>query len=311
MHASEPNHITVVTERHAGQDVTINVRDFGGAGPVALLHHANGFSAGTWALVAPGLARHFRVFALDARGHGDSTAAGATDEPDLACFIRDEIAVAEALCLRCDVPRIAFGIGSSFGGVVTAIAASRRAGLFERIALLDPPIIATPALYRHLGLPVPAGQEEKKRPPTEQTRRRRAHFPSLDDARASWRAKGMFATWPDDAFELYLAECLRPAPDGGVELKCSPNVEAHVFEAADNTNVLDYAHAVQVPVLYARAGRGFFPAEYCQRVAGLFPDCRYEEIDGGHLLPLEAPDAVVDHLLEFAGIEDRYVDAPK
>ena len=38
--------------RHDGHDVAINVRDFGGSGPLALLHHANGFAAGTWALVA-------------------------------------------------------------------------------------------------------------------------------------------------------------------------------------------------------------------------------------------------------------------
>jgi len=304
MHTASRNSIPVVTERFEGHDVTINIRDFGGSGPVALLHHANGFSAGTWTFVARKLNRHFHVFAIDARGHGDSDAAGATEGVDLSCFVSDETAVAKALCTRCEVPKIAFGIGSSFGGIVTAMAEASRPGLFERIALLDPPIIPTPALYRHLGLPVPAGQEEKKRPPTEQTRRRRAHFPSLDDARASWRTRGMFASWPDDAFELYLAECLRPAADGGVELKCAPSVEAYVFEATDNLNVLDYAPAVEVPVLYARAGKGFFPAEYCKRVARLFPDCRYEEIDGGHLLPLEAPDATVDRLLEFAGIDD-------
>lgn len=113
----------------------------------------------------------------------------------------------------------------------------------------------------------------------------------------------MFSGWSDEAFELYLAECLRPAADGGVELKCAPSIEAHVFEATDNMDVLDYAHAVEVPVLYARASKSFFPAEFCERVAGLFPNCRYEEIEGGHLLPLEAPDAVVDRLLAFAGIE--------
>ena len=80
---------------------------------------------------------HFRVFAFDARGHGESDAVGATDDQDLSCFVRDEIAVAEELCRQCDVPRIAFGIGSSYGGVVTALAEASRPGLFARIALLD------------------------------------------------------------------------------------------------------------------------------------------------------------------------------
>lgn len=300
MHAAGADTFSVAIEHRDGRYVSINVRDFGGSGPVALLHHANGFSAGTWAFVAPRLVSQFRVFALDARGHGESAAVGATDEPDLSGFVADEITVAEALCTRCAVPRIAFGIGSSFGGVVTAAAAARRPGLFERIALLDPPIIATPALNRHFNLSASPAEEARKAARIEQTKKRRSHFPSLDDARASWRNRGIFANWSDAAFELYLAECLRPAADGGVELKCMPSVEAHVFSATDNTCALDYAPLVEVPVLYARSSRGFFPADFCERVAKLFPDCRYEEIDGGHLLPLEAPVAVADRLLAFA-----------
>ena len=115
----------------------------------------------------------------------------------------------------------------------------------------------------------------------------------------------MFAGWSDQAFDLYLAECLRPAADGGVELKCAPSIEAHVFVATDNMKVLDYAPAVEIPVLFVHASRGLFPAEFCRRVAGLFPSCRYEEIEGGHLLPLEAPEAVVEHLLAFAESGDN------
>jgi pimeloyl-ACP methyl ester carboxylesterase len=301
MNAASPRNISIATERRDGRDVTINVREFGGSGPVALLHHANGFSAGTWALVARRLVRHFHVFAIDARGHGDSDATGATDDDDLNCFVNDEIAVVEALCRRCDVPRIAFGIGSSFGGIVTAAAEATRPGLFERIALLDPPITATVEFNRRFGLDLPTGKEQKE-PLIEQTKRRRAHFPSLDDARTSWRTKGMFAEWSDEAFELYLAECLRPSADGGFELKCAPIVEAHVFAAVEHMEVLDYAPAVRVPVLYARAANGFFSAEFCESVASLFPDCTYEEIEGGHLLPLDAPDATAERLLAFAGI---------
>lgn len=294
------NSLTVVTERRDGRDIHINVLDFGGSGPVALLHHANGFCAGTWSLVARELTRHYHVFALDARGHGDSDAAGAMDGSDLSVFVQDEIAVAEALCRLCDVPRIAYGIGSSFGGVVTAAAEAAHPGLFERMALLDPPIIATPELNRHLGLPMPT-RDEWQGPPVAQTRKRRAHFPSRNEASSSWRTRGMFASWPDEAFELYLSECLRPSADGGVELKCSPMVEAHVYLATDNMSALTYAPAVRVPVLYARASRGLFTSGFCAAVASLFPDARFEEIEGGHLLPLEAPGAVVAHLLDFSG----------
>ncbi len=53
--------------------VEISLVDWGGEGPLALLHHANGFCAGIWGLVAERLRRRYRVIGMDARGHGDSS----------------------------------------------------------------------------------------------------------------------------------------------------------------------------------------------------------------------------------------------
>ena len=56
-----------------GKMLKLRLRDFGGQGkPIALLHHANGFCAGTWQLVASKLINQFHVVAIDARGHGES-----------------------------------------------------------------------------------------------------------------------------------------------------------------------------------------------------------------------------------------------
>ena len=49
------------------------VQDWGGEGPLALLHHANGFCSALWAGVAERLRGRFRVIAMDARGQGDSS----------------------------------------------------------------------------------------------------------------------------------------------------------------------------------------------------------------------------------------------
>src|SRR5262249_31953939 len=57
----------------AGRGVELGVLDWGGDGPLALLHHANGFCAALWAPVAEELRARFRVVALDARGHGESS----------------------------------------------------------------------------------------------------------------------------------------------------------------------------------------------------------------------------------------------
>src|SRR6478752_6078524 len=49
------------------------IYDFGGEGPVALLHHASGFCTGVWRRIARELRRGYRVIGFDARGHGDSS----------------------------------------------------------------------------------------------------------------------------------------------------------------------------------------------------------------------------------------------
>src|SRR5690606_14772791 len=57
----------------AERGVEIALLDWGGDGPLVLMHHANGFCAGTLGLVAEALVPAFRVIGMDARGHGDST----------------------------------------------------------------------------------------------------------------------------------------------------------------------------------------------------------------------------------------------
>ena len=77
--------------------VEIALLDWGGSGPLALLHHANGFCAATWALLAERLRPHYRVVALDARGHGDSTCPAPGPAYRWTEFMHDFVAVAEHL----------------------------------------------------------------------------------------------------------------------------------------------------------------------------------------------------------------------
>jgi len=287
----------VVNNPPTGGTLSLSVKEFGGAGkPIALLHHANGFCAGTWALVAENLIDKFHVFAVDARGHGDSEGGEVPRDFDWNFFAADLVTVAETILADCGADQIDYGVGSSFGGIITAAAEARRPGLFRRIALLDPPIHPTEELVRQFGLDLEAGNPVKSTL-VAQTLKRRRSWPSVDEPRASWREKGMFANWSDAAFELYLAECLAHAEDGSVALKCNPAVEAHIFESTGSLAVTDYAADVAVSLRYIRASEGHVPAEFCRGVTELFPNATYEELNGGHLLPLEVPEAVAERLL--------------
>ena len=291
---------TIENTSRPGEEISISGWDFGGAGkPIALLHHANGFCGGTWELVARRLIDQYNVIAIDARGHGDSYAGVVPVDYDWDFFVDDLLSVAKILLMQSQYKIIDLGIGSSFGGIVTAAAEAKQPGLFKRVAMLDPPIHPTPSLVKRFNLDIEPVNPVKG-VLVAQTLKRRTSWPSLDEPRTSWRHKGMFVNWSDEAFELYLAECLKEAEDGSVSLKCDPKVEAHIFESTGSLDVMQYAPLIETPVLYARAQTGHVPAEFCRGLAGLFQNGQYEEISGGHLLPLENPEQVVDRLLSFA-----------
>ena len=281
-----------------GKMLKLRLRDFGGQGkPIALLHHANGFCAGTWQLVASQLISHFHVVAIDARGHGESDGGEVPRDYDWQFFVDDLVAVANQICEEYKVSQIDYGVGSSFGGIITAAAEASQPGLFRRLAMFDPPIFPTDKLIKKHGLSF-STENSTQATLVAQTLKRRRTWSGLDEPREAWRNKGMFVGWSDSAFELYLAECLAVADDGSVSLKCDPSVEAHIFETTGSLDVSDYAHKVKAPLLYIRASEGHFSAEFCRVVAKLFPMGRYEEMSGGHLLPLEVPDRVANCLLK-------------
>ena len=284
--------------RDASVPIEIAALDWGGDAPIALLHHANGLCAATWSLVAEQLSASYRVIAVDARGHGDSTAPPVPDGYRMDAFVDDLTAVARALLAETGRTQIDYGIGSSFGGIVTAVAEARSPGLFSRVAMLDPPIHPDDDLRARLD---PSGGIVDPRPTiAAQARKRTAIWPSRDAARAAWASKPLFARWQPRAFDLYLAEGMRDRADGRVELKCAPEVEATIFATSGDLDVYAEAPNVRAPVLLARAGRGNLPAQAFDHLARLLPNCTYVSPNLGHLMPVESPEETTRLLAEFA-----------
>jgi pimeloyl-ACP methyl ester carboxylesterase len=113
-----------------GPGIEIAILDWGGSLPLALLHHANGFCGAVWGGVAQALRPFYRVVALDARGHGDSSKPQEREAYRWECFADDLVRVAELLAGEQVDGRVALGMGHSFGGTATLTAAARRPGLF-------------------------------------------------------------------------------------------------------------------------------------------------------------------------------------
>jgi len=112
--------------------------------PPLVLLHGLGSQASTWDTVAAEFAKHFRVLAIDQRGHGDS------DRPGEYSFelMRDDIL---GVLDRLGLDRINL-LGHSMGGTVAYLIAEKEPGRIGRLILEDTPP------------PFPAGRMASERP---------------------------------------------------------------------------------------------------------------------------------------------------
>lgn len=279
-----------------GRGIEISALDWGGEGPLALLHHANGFCGAVWGVVAEELRDVYRVVALDARGHGDSSKPEGATTYDWHEFLHDLVALLELLPAELGYQEVALGAGNSFGGTMMACAAALHPERIRSVAMLDPVVRVRPELLARHG--VELRMAEGSRRIVDRTRQRREVWPSRDHARESYRSKQTFEHWHPRALEHYLRFGMREREDGQVELKCPAQIEAQIFEMSGSLDPFEFAPRVRAPTVIAAGRRGHFPPRVFELLAGAMPNARVEFLEGGHLLPMEIPQKVAALLIE-------------
>ncbi|HTY19000.1 MAG TPA: alpha/beta hydrolase [Myxococcota bacterium] len=287
--------------RLPGRGVELALLDWGGGGPLVLMHHANGFCAGTLGLVAEGLVPDYRVIGIDARGHGDSSKPEGPEAYRWDRFAEDLVAVAELLASERADGRVGVGLGHSFGGTAVLGAAARRPALFGRLVLVDPVIPPPPELLQAFD----PDRFERLRGMVDAARRRRSVWSSRAEARTHFAARSLFAGWLPRALDLYVEHGLRERTDGQVELKCPGEIEATIFSESGGLDVSDLARRVRAPSTWLWAARGNFPRPLYERIASEMADARIVDADCGHLIPMERPELVIQAVREGEGGEWR------
>ena len=277
--------------RLPARGVEIALLDWGGSGPLALLHHATGFCKGIWAPIAEALSPRFRVIAMDARGHGDSSQLEGARAYLWPEFARDLEAVAAALAA--ELGPIALGMGHSFGGTAMLGAGKARPDLFKRLVLVDPVVAPPPEL-------LPPDHADRPNTLAVGARRRRTEWPSRAAARENWAKRTVFAHWRPEAIDLYALDGLRERADGSVGLKCPSAVEAAIFEQGRALDIESIVQGHPVPTLWLRAAAGHFPADWTRGLAGHMRACEFVDLDAGHLMVMERPELVAAQALRFA-----------
>lgn len=267
----------------------------GQQGLVLHFAHANGYPPAAYRPLLEALSGHFRVLAAPLRPLWP----GAKPESirDWSPLADDLIAWMEAQGLEHVV-----GCGHSLGAMATLMAALRRPELFRALVLIDPVLFPRWFSYLWRWL-IRLGLGERLHPLIAAARRRRRVFESAERMYELYRRKPVFARLSDEALRAYVDALAAPRPEGGVELRYSPEWEVQIYRTGMLRDVETWRALprLKMPVLLLRAAASdtFFP-----QAANLFlrrvPQTDLQVApDATHLLPLEKPQWVAERIINF------------
>ena len=269
--------------------VSLALHDLGGDGDPLVICHATGFCGGVYEILAASLGERRHVWALDLRGHGQSTppANGDFAWDGLA---EDLLAVVDHL----GIDRLE-AFGHSLGGATVLLAELARPGLVSGAYLFEP--IVWPAGFEHDGpnpMAVGAG-------------RRREVFDSREAALARFAGRPPLAFMRADALLAYVTHGFEDLPDGTIRLRCRAESESKTF-GAETSCTVDRFEGLGGRWLIAAGERAnrpeavVSPGDLATAVAAAVGDGRlvtYPHL--GHFGPFQDPETVAADVLEFLG----------
>lgn len=252
-----------------------------------LLHFApaNGFPGGSYRSLLEPLRNHYPVATLDRLGHNPRYPVNHNWENLTQEFLThlDAVAGQEPLV----------GIGHSMGGVVTYLAALEQPERFQQLILLDPPLMSG---LDSLGLKLAKrlGFIDKVTP-AGITRGRRQHWPDREQALAYFQTKTLFKQFDPQCLQDYLDAGTEPDPQGGIRLRFEPKVEVAIFRnLADHLTGSHKRLQVPVTLMYGSHSDLITQARV-RRLQRMGFSC--QSLPGGHMFPLENPEATRKQLL--------------
>src|SRR5882724_635099 len=256
----------------------INVLDWGGQGPPAVLLHGGSLTARTWDYVAIALRADFRLVALDMRGHGASDWA---NDYSIESYATDLMAVVDGLGI--ERTRL---VGMSFGGVVACEFALRHPNRTESLAMVDVtsrPVFAATARMRSFMTDFRGAATVD-----EVVEMALAVSPKSDPERLHYRMRALLKHGDDGRLVWKCDRRYRRPSDYAALLKHLAGFEVRVPDMA-------------APFLLARGGESLVVAEdVADDFTARFPDGRWLNIAGaGHNVQEDNPRELADALRAF------------
>jgi len=257
--------------------IQLSCQDWGGEGLPIVILHATGFLGRVYRPIALALRSMGHVYSYDQRGHGDSSRPAdgdyswASTAADLKAFI---------VAMKLDGAR---GLGHSAGATAIGSLAGTHPELISRAVLVEPVVFDDE---------VPDAMQDSL---FERTRKRKRWFESAEAMFRNLEHKPPFATWRRDMLRDYCDYGTREAAQGGVELKCLPEIEAEFYSRARQFPGLTLMLESRSPLLLIFGEKSDSTGiKIANKIAARLINGTVVTVpDASHFLPMEQPEEVV------------------
>ena len=268
---------------------SIPFHDFGGEGPILHIGHANSFPPQMYRKMVEPLLPHFHVVGMESRAFwpdADMTAVSSWEE-----MSEDLISLFDQQGWKGVI-----AAGHSLGAAKIIFASLKRPDLFDRVVLIEPPLL--PKWIFNVASILPIDWRKKVVPPSRVAQKRTDRWPSDQSFFDYIRPKRVFSRIPDEVLWDYVTHTHRQIEDGTIELRYPKDWESHVYASLHSP--WQALQKMTHPTLAIRGESSDVISvrswEKWQRVQ---EGVEFQQMGGGHLLPFEAPVAVGKTTLSF------------
>lgn len=238
--------------------------------------HANGYPAGTYEKMFSELKNDFNIGCIDKHGHNPKFPVEHNWDK-----LSDEL----ISYIKSNYSEKIIGIGHSLGGVLNFLAAIKHPELFEKIILIDSPILGKLTSF---GIKCAKSINKLEQfTPAKRTLNRTAKWNSKEDAFNYFSSHSMYKHWDSDCIQNYINSGTQ-SENGDVHLSFKPEVEYSIYQTLP-THLPTFKHQLNVPCHLFYGKRNTLVNSFDRRSMKKYNNCTLHELDGGHLLPMEYP----------------------
>jgi pimeloyl-ACP methyl ester carboxylesterase len=250
--------------------------------PILHFAHANSFPAGTYRVLFERLREQYDVHALAMHAHNPRY-------PVRNGWHALMMELIDELRARYDEPVIL--VGHSLGGMLGLMAAKARPDLIRCVVLLDSPVIAGwRALLLRFGKMVGA---DRKFSPARFSEKRRNLWSSKEEAHQHFASKKMFSAWPPEVLRDYIEYGLVPHQQG-VTLRFTREAETAIYRSLPHHLGKLTRKPFPVPVGFIGGADSVECRQAGLKATKILVGRHFRQIPGGHLFPMEYPEATAD-----------------